>query len=53
MNVLGVMFETKLLWAPQVNQTVLKAKTALHAIGSIKPRFSAIKLKQIITANFY
>ena len=53
MNVLGVLFDTKLTWASQINQTISKAKVALHAIRLIKPHFEATELKQIITANFF
>ena len=53
MNVLGVIFDSKLNWTPQVNQTITKSKTALHAIRLIRPYFSAVELQQIITSNFY
>ena len=53
MNVLGVLFDTKLTWAPQVNQTISKSKIALHAIRLIKPYFTATELKQIVTSNFF
>ena len=53
MNVLGVIFDSKLTWIPQINQSTNKARTALHAIRLIRPFFSAPELKQIITANFF
>ena len=37
MNVLGVIFDSKLQWAPQVAQAIRTAKWALHAIGLVKP----------------
>ena len=53
MNVLGVIFDSKLNWTPQVNQTISKSKTALHAIRLLRPNFSAVELQQLITSNFY
>ena len=53
MNMLGVLFDTKLTWIPQINQTISKANSALHAIRLFKPHFSATELKAIITANFF
>ena len=53
MNVLGVLFDTKLTWIPQINQTISKANSALHAIRLIKKHFSAMETKQMITANFF
>ena len=53
MNVLGVCFDSKLQWQEQVALTIKKAKSSLHAIKLIKPYFSNLELKQLITANFY
>ena len=47
LNVLGVLFDSKLTWIPQINQTIDKAKAALHALRLIRPFFYAIELKQI------
>ena len=52
MDELGVLFDSKITWASQINQIISKVKIALHAICLIKPYFAAIELKQIITANF-
>ena len=49
-NVLGVTFDSKLQWSPQVAKTVKKAKSTLHAIKLIKPYFTNQELKQIITS---
>jgi hypothetical protein len=52
-NVLGVLFDSKMTWAPQVEQTITKANKALNAIRLIRKYFSSRELLQIITSNFY
>ena len=52
-NVLGVLFDSKLNWSSQVAQTIRKAKGATHAIKLIWKYFSKTELKQLITSNFY
>ena len=44
MNVLGVIFDTKLQWAPQVNQSLKKSASALNAIRLIKRFFNTTEL---------
>ena len=52
-NVLGVLFDSKLNWKAQVAQTITKAKRTLHAIKLIKNYFTKDELKQLLTLNFY
>ena len=52
MKVLGVIFDTKLQLAPQITQTITKAKVALHSIKLIKPSFNQDEIKYILTANY-
>ena len=52
-NVLGVLFDSKLRWGPQVQRTVQKAEKALNAIRLIKNYFEQSELLQLITSNFY
>jgi hypothetical protein len=52
MNILGVAFDFKLNWYKHVNNSLKKAKKALHAIKLIKPHFTPKELCQIITSNF-
>ena len=52
MNVLGFLLDSKLQWAPQVVQTITKAKRALHATKLIKLCITIKELKLLITFNF-
>ena len=52
-NVLGVLFDSKLNWSAQVAQTIMKAKKTLHAIKLIRRYFKKDELKQLLTSNFY
>ena len=53
MNVLGVIFDSKLQWSPHVAQAITKARKALHAIKLIKKYFNLSELKTLLTSNFY
>ena len=53
MNVLGVIFDSKLQWGPQVTSTLNKANKALNAIRLIKNYFSTDELLTLVTSNFY
>ena len=53
MNVLGVIFDSKLQWSAQVSHTILKANRALHAIRMIKNFFTKDELRTLLTANFF
>ena len=52
-NVLGVLFHSKLQWGPQVQKTLTKAIKALNAIRMIRNYFDQEDLLQLITSNFY
>ena len=53
MNVLGVVFDSKLQWHAQVQNAITKSKKALHAIILIKKYFRKDQLLNIITACYY
>ena len=53
MNVLGVIFDSKLLWCSQVANSVRKANSALNAIKLIKRFFTEKELLGLVTSNFY
>ena len=49
MNVLGVIFYSKLNWAPQVSNAIKKGNKTLTAIKLISKYFNVIELSKIIT----
>ena len=51
-NVLGIIFDSKLNWHLQVNNAITKSKKALHAISLIKKYFTSSELLSIITSNY-
>ena len=53
MNVLGVLFDSKLTWGPQVAHTIAKANRALYAIRMIKKHFTSGQIKTLLTSYFY
>ena len=53
MNVLGVSFDSKLNWQSQIEQTIKKSRTALHAIMLIKKYFTKTELIQLVTSNSF
>ena len=52
-NVLGVEFDSKLQWGPQVAQVINKSKRALHAIRLVAKYMTKSETKQLLTSNFY
>ena len=52
-NVLGVIFDTKLQWAPQIANCVSKSISALNAIKLTKNFFNKQELLQLVTSNFF
>ena len=52
MNVLGVLFDSKLNWSDQVSSAIMKANKSLNAIKLIRKFFSTPELLQL-TSNFY
>ena len=53
MNVLGVIFDSKLNWNDHIARAINKANSALHCIKLIKYYFNSEELTQLITSNFY
>jgi hypothetical protein len=53
MNVLGVVFDSRLQWAQQVANSVSKANKALCAIRYIRRYFTTKELLGLITSNYY
>ena len=52
-NVLGVLFDSKLKWGPQVQRALQKADKALNALRLIRRYFVQEELIQLITSNYY
>ena len=52
-NVLGVIFDSKLQWSDHIALTIKKSFSALNAICLIKKFFNQKELIQLITSNFY
>ena len=53
MNVLGVAFDCKLNWQIQVQKTITKLKSSLHAIQLISKHFTKKEILQLITSNYF
>ena len=53
MNVLGILFDSKLKWGPQVQRALQKADKALNALRLIRRYFVQEELIQLITSNYY
>ena len=53
MNVLGVMFDSRLNWADHVSNAIRKTNRALYCIKQIKAYFTPPELNQLITTNVY
>ena len=53
MNVLGVVFDSKLSWAKHVATQTNKANSALHAIKLIRKYFTQDEILKLLTSNFY
>ena len=52
-NVLGIIFDSKLQWGPQIASALKKSSKALNAIRLIKRFLDSNELLQLITSNFY
>ena len=52
-NVLGVIFDTKLKWHAQVENAIKKANKAKYAISLIKRYFTKQELNNLLTSNFF
>ena len=53
MNVLGVTFDSKLQWCPQISRTIKNANKSLQAIKLIQKFFKKDEIIQLLTSNFY
>ena len=53
MNVLGVLFDSKLQWQAQVQNLITKTKRSLHAIIWIRKYFNKFRRFNIITACYH
>ena len=53
MNVLGVIFDSKLTWSKHISTQICRANKALHAIRMIKNFFSQSEIITLLTSNFY
>ena len=52
-NVLGVIFDSKMQWSNQVSQAISKSKKALHGIKLVKKYLTKDETKMLLTSNFY
>jgi hypothetical protein len=52
-NVLGVLFDSKLQWTNHVCRVIQKADRALNAIKLIRKFFTSHELLQLLTSNYY
>ena len=52
-NILGILFDSKLQWNGQVAQSIRKSKQALHALRLVSKYMTKPEIKILLTANFY
>ena len=52
-NILGVLFDSKLHWGQHITQAIHKANRALNAIKLIRKFFKTNELISLVTSNFY
>ena len=52
-NILGVLFDTKLTWSAHITKTITKAYKSLNAIKLIRKYFSIKETLLLLTSNFY
>ncbi len=52
-NVLGILFDSKLQWSNHVSKAISKANRALNAIKLISKYFATNELLSLLTSNFY
>ena len=53
MNVLGVIFDSKLTWSEQTSNAILKSNKALCAIRLIKQYLIPTKILTLLSSNYY
>ena len=52
-NILGVIFDSKLQWSDHIAHTIKNSMSALNAIRLIKKFFTQKELLWLVTSNFY
>ena len=52
-NVLGITFDSKLQWSPQVSRTIKNANKSLQAVRLIRKYFTTTEIVQLLTSHFY
>ena len=53
MNVLGLTFDSKLQWIPQISRAINGANKSLQAVKLIRKYFTKSEIVQLLTSNFY
>ena len=53
MNVLGVIFDSKLTWNDQIAHCISKAKKALFALRLLRKFFNNSEMRTLLDSNFY
>ena len=53
MNVLGVIFDSKLNWSAHVANSICKARKALFALRLLRKFFNDQEMRQLLDSNFY
>ena len=53
MNVLGVIFDSKLNWNSHIANAISKAKKSLYALRLIRKFFTKEEMRQLLDSNFY
>ena len=53
MNVLGVLFDSRLLWSLHLNSAIKKANKAKCAIQLLSRYFNKVELTNLLTANYF
>jgi hypothetical protein len=53
MNVLGLTFDSRLYWGPQVSRAIKGANNSLQAIKMIRKYCKTFEIIQLLTSNFY
>ncbi len=52
-NVLGVLFDSRMLWSHHVDRIILKANKALNAIKILRKFFNTSELIMLVTSNYF
>ena len=53
MNVLGVIFDSRLTWNAHIASAITKAKKALFALRLLKRFFNKQEMRTLLDSNFY